>query len=87
MAREKVTVTLDRVKVRSAMVLSSSRSMSDAIDVALDRFIREAELQRDIAAYVRHPLDDDEAMLGTLPARLDLGDEGVDYEVLYREPE
>ena len=61
--------------------------MSDAIDVALDRFIREAELQRDNAAYVRHPLDDDEAMLATLPVRLDLGDEGVDYEVLYMEPE
>lgn len=87
MAREKVTVTLDREKARSAMALSSSRSMSDAIDLALDRFIGEAELRRDIAAYVRHPIDDDEALLGTLPVRLDLGDDDVDYEVLYGEPE
>ena len=61
--------------------------MSDVIDRALDRFIDDAELRRDIAAYVRDPLDDDEAMLGALPVRLDLGDEDVDYEVLYRQSE
>lgn len=87
MAREKVTITLDRAKVRSAMALSGSGSMSDAIDVALDRLIGEAELRRDIAEYVRQPIDDDEALLGTLPVRLDLGDDGVDYEVLHMEPE
>jgi hypothetical protein len=36
---------------------------------------------------VRQPIDDDEALLGNLPVRLDLGDDGVDYEVLYMEPE
>jgi hypothetical protein len=87
MVREKVTITLDRAKVRSVMTLSSSRSMSDAIDRALDRFIDDAELRRDVAAYVRHPLDDDEATLGALPVRLDLGDDDVDYEMLYGEGE
>lgn len=87
MAREKVTITLDRTKVRSAMTLSNSRSMSDAIDRALDRFIDDAELRRDVAAYLRDPLDKDEAVLGALPVRLDLGDEDVDYEVLYGQSE
>jgi hypothetical protein len=83
MAREKVTVTLDREKVRAAMTLSGSRSMSDAIDAALDRFIDDAELRRDVAAYLREPLAGDEAALGALPVRLDLGDEDVDYDALY----
>ena len=69
------------------MALSSSRSMSDAIDMALDRFIDDAELRRDVEAYVRHPLGDDAAVPGSLPLRLDLGDDDVDYEVLYREGE
>ena len=83
MAREKATVTLDRDKVRSAMALTGERTMSEVIDMALDRLIRDERLRHDIAAYRRTPPTPDEIALGDLPVHLDLGDDDVDYEALY----
>ncbi|MFV2063964.1 MAG: hypothetical protein ACC726_10695 [Chloroflexota bacterium] len=83
MARDKATVTLDRAKVRDAMALTGGRSMSEVIDIALDRLIRVEQLRRDVAAYQRKPLSDDDMALADLPVTLDLDDEDVDYDALY----
>jgi hypothetical protein len=83
MAREKVTLTLDRSKARTAMTLTASDTMSQVVDIALDRLIHAEQLRRDIATYTKAPLDDDELELLRLPIRLDLDDDDVDYDALY----
>ena len=85
MARQKATLTVDRAKLERAQALTESRSLSDAIDIALDRLIRSEQLRRDIAAYRRDPLRGDERALGDVPVELDLDDDDVDYEALYGE--
>jgi hypothetical protein len=83
MARNKATITLDREKAARAAALVGGASMSDVIDIALDRLIRAEELRRDIAAYTQQPLDEDEIALGDLAVAFDLGDADVDYDTLY----
>jgi hypothetical protein len=83
MARVKATVTLDRDKVEEARGLVGGRSMSDVIDVALDRLIRSERLRRDVSAYTRQPLDEQELGVADLPVSFDLGDDDVDYDSLY----
>jgi hypothetical protein len=85
MARDKATITLDRKKVARAAALVGSESMSDVIDIALDRLIQSEELRRDIAAYARRPVTEEELAFGRLPVKLDLDDADVDYEALYGE--
>jgi hypothetical protein len=82
MAREKATVTIDRDKLERAKALIQVRTMSEAIDVALDRLIRDEQLRRDVAAYAREPLTGDELELVDMPLDLDLDDDDVDYEAL-----
>lgn len=79
----KATVTLDRDKVEEARILVGGRSMSDVIDVALDRLIRSERLRRDVSAYTRRPLDEQELGVADLPVSFDLGDDDVDYDSLY----
>lgn len=57
--------------------------MSDVIDLALDRLIHVEELRRDLAAYARRPMSDEEIAVVDLPRRLDLDDDDVDYEAVY----
>jgi hypothetical protein len=83
MGREKATITLDRDKVRKASALIGAPSMSEVVDIALDRLIATERLRRDLAAYAREPLSADEIALAGLPLRLDLADEDTDYGVLY----
>jgi hypothetical protein len=83
MAREKATVTLDRRKVEEACALIGQKSTSAVIDIALDRLVRTERLRRDVEAYRRTPLGDDELWTGDLPVELDLGDADVDYEKHY----
>lgn len=83
MAREKVTLTLDRLKVRAAMNLTASDTMSQVVDIALDRLIHTEQLRRDVAAYTKAPLDDEELELLRLPVRLDLDDDDVNYDAPY----
>jgi len=83
MAREKATVTLDRDKVEEARALIGGRSMSEVIDVALDRMIRTERLRRDVEAYSRHPQGPTELGVADLPVTLDLDDDEVDYDALY----
>lgn len=83
MAREKVTITLDRDKAAEARQLIDGSSTSQVIDVALDRLIRAERLRGDVRAYVGHPLGDDELDVADLPVELDLDDDDVDYDALY----
>lgn len=87
MAREKATITLDREKVARAQALVGGRSMSDVVDVALDRLITIEQLRLDVEAYGRSPLSADELAVSDLPVQFDLGDEEVDYDALYGQGE
>ncbi len=60
MAREKVSVTVDPVKVAQARVLVGTATLSHVIDVALDRLIIEELERRHIAGYLAHPPRADE---------------------------
>jgi hypothetical protein len=82
-ARDKATITIDRAKVRMAMSLTGGSSMSEVINLALDRLIASRQLRSDVAAYAREPLSEDGIVLADLPVRLDLDDEDVDHEALY----
>jgi hypothetical protein len=84
MAKEKVTITLDRAKADHARALLAARSTSETIDLALDRLIQAERLRRDIAAYRRIPPTASEAAVALLADTSGLGDE-TDWEALYRE--
>ena len=83
MAREKATLTIDRKKLEKARALLRKGTLSDTIDVALDRLIRAEQLRRDVAIYGRQPFGADELAVADLPVELDLDDDEVDYEALY----
>ena len=83
MAREKATITLDRQKAKAAKALVGAASISETLDIALDRLIRNERLRRDVAAYGREPLDARELAVANLAVELDLGDDDVDYDALY----
>lgn len=76
-------MTLDRVKVEEARALIGGRSMSEVIEVALDRLIHAERLRRDVAAYAEQPLTQDELAVADLAVDLDLDDDDVDYDALY----
>lgn len=84
MAREKATITLDRAKARDAMRLLEVHTVSEVIDLALERLVRTERLRRDVAAYGRIPPTDAELALADLPVAFDLDDADVDYESDYR---
>jgi hypothetical protein len=86
MAKEKVTITLDRAKADRARGLVAARSTSDVIDVALDRLIDSEQLHRDIAAYRRLPPGHSEKAISLLAEASGLADE-TDWEALYPELE
>jgi len=83
MARDKVTITLDRDKAEKAMRLSGQQTMSGVIDKALSEFIRTERNRRDAEIYERMPVTEDEFMTIGLGGPLDLGDDDIDYEELY----
>ena len=82
MAKQKVTITLDRAKAAEAGSLVGSSSTSEVIDVALDRLIRAERLRRDITAYRDQPPSDTEAVLALLADSSGLVDD-TDWEALY----
>jgi hypothetical protein len=83
MAREKVTITLDRLKASEAQRLTGASSTSEVIDVALTRLLAIEPLRRDVEAYTGQPLTDDELAVGDLPVAFNLDDTDVDYDALY----
>ena len=83
MVRSKVTITLDREKAAKAATLIGGRSVSEVVDVALNRLIATEALRQDVAAYIGQPPDEDEWGLGELAVEFDLADQDVDYQALY----
>jgi hypothetical protein len=86
MAKEKVTITLDRLKADSARSLVNASSTSEVIDIALDSLIRTERLRRDVAAYRRMPPTDAEVDLAVLADAAAIKDD-TDWETLYAEDE
>ena len=74
---------LDRAKVSEARALVGGRSMSEVLDIALDRLIRGERLRHDVRAYANQPETDEERPFGDLAVTLDLDDDDVDYDALY----
>ena len=83
MAKSKATITLDKEKASKAAALVGLRSLSETVDMALDRLIHAEQLRKDLLAYGRWPLDESELAIGDLAVSFDLADEDVDYEALY----
>jgi hypothetical protein len=83
MAKSKVTITLDRAKAEKAAALVGGRSVSEVIDVALERLIHAEQIRHDVAAYGMTPPSVEELAVADLPVQFDLGDEEVDYDALY----
>ncbi|HKV29446.1 MAG TPA: hypothetical protein VJT14_00350 [Candidatus Dormibacteraeota bacterium] len=86
MAKEKVTITLDRRKADQARALVAADSTSAVIDLALERLINAERLRRDIAAYRRVPPTGSEERIAQLAATNGLTDD-TDWEALYPEAE
>jgi len=86
MAKDKVTITLDRNKANDARSRVGASSTWEVIDIALERLIRAERKSLDVAAYRRLPptkQEDDLALLGDAQA---LADE-TDWESLYADVE
>lgn len=82
MAKQKVTITLDRAKADEARSLVGSTSTSEVVDVALDRLIRAERLRNDITAYRDLPPSDMDVVLALLADSSGLADD-TDWEALY----
>jgi hypothetical protein len=84
MARDKVTITLDRQKAALARSLVGAGSTSEVVDTALDRLIRAERLAQDVEAYRKHPQTADEVALASFGAQGGLEDD-TDWEALYEQ--
>lgn len=84
MARDKATITIDRAKADRVRSLIGARSLSDTIDVALDRILREERLRSDVAAYRASPQAAGEVALSSIGETGEVDDD-VDWEALYAE--
>ncbi len=81
MAKQKVTITLDRSKAENARSLVGAASTSEVVDLALDQLIRAERRRRDIAAYQRVPPTPAESEIGALADSAPLDE--TDWEALY----
>jgi len=82
MAKAKVSVSVDPVKVAEARQLLGSTTLSHLIDVALDRLIVAELEQRHIAGYLAHPQQADDAWADAPRDQSEVADD-VDWARLY----
>ena len=82
MAKEKVTITLDRAKADRARALVGARSTSEVVDIALDRFVRAENLRSDVEAYRRMPQTEEDEAWASIAETSSLADD-TDWESLY----
>ena len=82
MARQKVTITLDRAKAEAARQLVGATSTSEVVDLALDRLVRAERLRHDVEAYRRQPPTADERELAD-SAETEVLQADTDWERLY----
>jgi hypothetical protein len=86
MARDKITISLDRTKADEAARMVGAPSTSAVIDVALDRLLRAERLRRDIDAYRRQPPTAGETAIAALGDSSGVEDD-TDWELLYAQPD
>ena len=82
MAKEKVTITLDRAKAAVARGLVGAGSTSEVVDIALDYLVRAEQIRRDVAAYTRIPPTTVERALAGIADSTALHDD-TDWAALY----
>jgi hypothetical protein len=82
MAKDKVTITLDRTTAEVARSLVGAASTSEVIAIALERLIRDERLRRDVEAYRNHPQTAEEQALAD-QAPLEVLADDVDWDSLY----
>ena len=82
MAKEKTTISLNRAKAETARTLICARTISDAIDAALDRLIYDEEVRRSVEAYQAVPQTAEEIAITDRP-HPPLDDDGVDWRAVY----
>jgi hypothetical protein len=83
MARDKATITVDRVKLEQVRALTGASSASQAIDLALAEVIRLDRVRKDIAAYRRQPSSDDEIGLAQRRPGWSDVDDDTDWDAVY----
>ena len=84
MAKEMVTITIDRAKAALALEISGARSTSEVVDLAPDQFIRADRLRADEVAYQSASPTAAEVELTLLGDTSGLVDD-TDWERLYAE--
>lgn len=84
MAKEKVTITVERDKLAEARALVEAPTNSGTIDVALTRLIAGERLRRDIAAYRAVPPTDEEVALAMTDSGWDDLADDTDWEAAFR---
>ena len=85
MTKEKATITVDRAKLDEARAAVGARSASETIDIALSELVRRARRSRDVEAYSRAPLSEEESAVGRIVVDwADLADD-TDWEALWPE--
>ncbi len=86
MAKEKVTITLDRSQVDEVVRLTGATSTSGAIELALRHLIKAERLASDLRAYERQPSTPFEKSLGELSQDWsDIADD-TDWEAVCQTP-
>ena len=83
MAKSKVSVSVDPVKVAEARQLLGSTTLSHLIDVALDLLIVAELEQRHIAGYLAHPQQADDDAWADAPRDQSQVADDVDWARLY----
>jgi Arc/MetJ family transcription regulator len=83
MAKEKVTITLDRRVAEEAQALTGAHSTSETIDIALNRLVRAERLRRDILAYQQTPPTAEERALAGLADFAALAEDDTDWAAVY----
>jgi uncharacterized protein YhdP len=86
MAKEKVTITLDRRQVDEAIRLTGAASTSGAIELALRHLIQAERLASDLRAYELHPPTPFEKVLGELAQDWSDVADDTDWEAVCQTP-
>ena len=81
MAKDKVTITLDRAKADKARKVFGAKTTSQAVDMALDQCIYLDMVRRDIEGYRKVPQTEEELAIASAGAHPRLDD--TDWEALY----
>ncbi len=86
MAKEKVTITLDRRLVEEVVRLTGAASTSGAIELALRHVIKAERLASDLRAYELHPSTPFEKSWGEVPQDWSDVADDTDWEAVCQTP-